>query len=733
MNRQAWLIVCLTYCVSLILGGLLGFPQDKISASQWGSYLLLISILTTFATLIFPRYFYRLPTEKFWIAMGILAIFSVVYLQFRLPQPSKNDISHILTDKQSYPTVTLIGKTLSSGQDTASKKIRIWVKAKKVIIESNSTQKAVTGKVYVTLPQNLDRPTCENQEITVIGKLYKPSPPSHSSGFNFKQYLVRQGSFAGLIGQEINLGNEPVFSWCKLRNRIINQQKAWIPEQESYLISSMILGRRAVNLQNNLKDTFLDIGMAHIIAASGFHVTLLLGIILYVTRYLSPERQLVIGTIILIIYVGLTGVYPGVLRASLMGIAVLIGATVERKKDTLRSLLLAATLLLFYYPLWIQDLGFQLSFLATLGLLVTAPILQNYLNFLPPRIASFITIPIAASLWIFPIAIYYFSIFILYAIPFNIITAPLVYLISLGGMISAIFCLIIPPLGSAITYLLYYPTHWLISLANFVVNLPGNQQVIGTQPKIIILLIYIIYLLIWFFPSFQKRWGLWGLFMVTLLAIKPIYNDLFLTQITLLYEQPEPIVIIQDRGETTLLNYSNQKTNKYTLIPFLLKQKIDKLDCVVKVGNFPYYDQSCLSANQKLQIIKLQENPNAVTTQLKPFNKNQSISLEKTQLRLLEQKSLALQFKVRQKTWLWLLKSDLSDDFLRAFPSPDILIWSGDRLSYDTLEWLRGKTAIAYNTFLSDKRRNFFQKYQIETYSLKTERSLQWTVSQGIK
>ncbi|MGK7929997.1 MAG: ComEC/Rec2 family competence protein [Microcystaceae cyanobacterium] len=730
MTRQAGLIICLTYCLSLIIAGLLGFPQDKISPTQWGSLLLLISLITTLATLTLPRYFYRLPTEKFWIAMGILAIISVIYLQLRLPQPSQTDISRILTKEQPYETVTVTGKTLSSGQETASKKIQLWLKAKQVTTKTKT--KSVTGKVYVTLPLSTEKPTCEKQDITITGRLYQPTSPTHSSGFNFKQYLERQGSFVGLKGEEISLQKEPFLSWCSLRNRIVNHQKAWIPKQEAALISSMVLGRRSVNLPYELKDLFISVGMAHIVAASGFHVTLLLGLVLYITRYLSPEKQLILGSFILFVYIGLTGFYPSIVRASFMGIAVLIGATVDRKKDTLNSLLLAATLLLLFNPLWIQDLGFQLSFLATFGLLVSSPTLRTYFDFLPPRIASFMVVPLAAALWTFPFLIYKFSFFILYAIPINIITSPLIYLISLGGMISAVLGLIIPPLGSAIAWLLYYPTHWLISLATFVSQLPGNQQVIGQQPIFVILIIYSIYLLIWLFPWFKKKWGFFSIFIIALLTLKPLYNDFFVTQITFLSAKPEPMVIIQDRGNVTLLNYSNQTTNKYTLMPFLLEQKIDQLDCVVKVGTFPYYDKSCLSTNNKLPSIDLQENPNNVTNELQPFTKNQSLTLGKTQLTLLSKTSLAFQFKLKQTTGLWLLGSELSDNFLNTFSPPDILLWSGDKLSYDILDWLKGKTAIAYNTPLSDKRRNFFKKYQIDSYSLITDGSIQWTTSQGI-
>ncbi|WP_198648974.1 ComEC/Rec2 family competence protein [Cyanothece sp. BG0011] len=116
----------------------------------------------------------------------------------------------------------------------------------------------------------------------------------------------------------------------------------------------------------DIRDLFVNMGLSHVLAASGFHVALLLGIIFWITRSLSPKKKLIIGIIILILYVGLTGIQPSILRASLMGTAILISQVLERKTNALGTLLLSAFLLLLFNPLWIWDLGFQLSFLATL-------------------------------------------------------------------------------------------------------------------------------------------------------------------------------------------------------------------------------------------------------------------------------------------------------------------------------------------------------------------------------
>jgi competence protein ComEC len=120
-------------------------------------------------------------------------------------------------------------------------------------------------------------------------------------------------------------------------------------------------------------------------------------------------------------------------------------------------LLLAALVLLLINPLWIWDLGFQLSFLATLGLLVTSPALMKRLDWLPPTIASLIAVPIAATIWVLPLLLYVFSQVSTYSILANVVTSFLIAGITMGGFISAVFGAVWPLAGSAIAWLLYFP------------------------------------------------------------------------------------------------------------------------------------------------------------------------------------------------------------------------------------------------------------------------------------
>jgi competence protein ComEC len=269
------------------------------------------------------------------------------------------------------------------------------------------------------------------------------------------------------------------------------------------------------------------------------------------------------------------------MRAALMGFGALIALLMDRRVRNLGSLILVATILLLFNPLWIWDLGFQLSFLATLGLIVTAPVLQRWLDWLPLAIATAVAIPIAAFVWTLPLLMQVFSVVASYSIVTNIITVPLIVIISLGGMISAIAALFVPVAGSAIAWLLYYPIHWLIAIVTFFTQLPGSSVAVGKLPLGLMVAIYALMGLVWFSSWWQKRWWLVGLFALTLLIVPLTYQQLTRVQVTVLAANQEPVVVIQDQGKVALINSGDADTATYTVLPFLKQQGINLIDLAV--------------------------------------------------------------------------------------------------------------------------------------------------------
>ncbi len=322
------------------------------------------------------------------------------------------------------------------------------------------------------------------------------------------------GNRLNLLAQE----TKPEWGWWAIRQRIIRSQMRWLGSPEGPLVSAIVMGHQAVDLPYAIQDQFVQAGLAHGIVASGFKVSLILGLLLAVTKRLSQRVQFILGTVALFTYAGLTGFHPPVLRAAVMGFGALIALVLRRKRKPLNSVLAAATLLLLINPLWIWDIGFELSFLATLGLIVTVPPLIKQLDWLPPAIASLVAVQIATYLWTLPLALHVFSVVAPYSIVVNILTIPLISIISIGGILSAFAALIWPLTGSALAWLLYYPTHILIMLVHFFCQLPANSITVSTS-VLQLSALYGLMGLVWLQSWWQRHWWLASLMAIGLVSI----------------------------------------------------------------------------------------------------------------------------------------------------------------------------------------------------------------------
>ena len=431
------------------------------------------------------------PHPRIWLVAGLVGLLATFYFQWRSPQPNENDISTFIASENNGNQQQLVivrGEVASNPRLTRSQRGQFVLAATQLDEVKNETgpvdvSKGVTGKLYVTVPILQATGLYPGQQIAVTGVLYKPRTASNPGAFDFQKFLQQQGIFAGLTGRQINVldqYDERKWGWWQVRQRIVRSQVRWLGVPAGPLVSAMVLGSRAVDLPYDIRDLFVKAGLAHTLAASGFHVSLVLGLILQLTRRASKGTQFTFGCLALIIFLSLTGFQPSVLRAVIMGFAALVGLLLNRKVKQFGSLLLAATILLLINPLWIWDLGFELSFLATLGLIVTVPALVKRLDWLPLAIASLIAVPLAATIWTLPVQLYVFGVMPAYGVLLNIISTPLIATISIGGIISAIAALVWPAGGSALAGVLYFPTDWLIKLVEAFSNLPGNSLSLGS-------------------------------------------------------------------------------------------------------------------------------------------------------------------------------------------------------------------------------------------------------------
>ncbi|MDY7013499.1 MAG: ComEC/Rec2 family competence protein, partial [Cyanobacteriota bacterium] len=332
---------------------------------SWGILALGWIILGILAGVAVPRIWRMGPRFALWLAAGGVAALAIAHLQLRVPQPASNDVSHLVP--QLEEEVTIRGTILEMPTLNRKQNLRFLFAA------DRANGQAVSGKVYVTLPLLQGTGLVPGMAIALRGNLYQPQPPTYPGAFDFQAFLARRGAFSGLSATLVEAPPNRPWGWWKVRQRVVRAQVRSLGSPVGQLVSSMVLGRRAVDLPFEVQDSFRQAGLSHVLAASGFHVSLLLGLLLVLTRKLGARTRLGIGLTTLLVYVGLTGLQPSVMRAALMGAGALVALSAERKVKPLGLLLVVAAVLLLVNPLWIWDLGFQLSFLATGGLIVTVP------------------------------------------------------------------------------------------------------------------------------------------------------------------------------------------------------------------------------------------------------------------------------------------------------------------------------------------------------------------------
>jgi len=722
-----------TNAVTLCLAYIIGLLSTSVS---WGGY----GIITIgfFLGCLVKKIYSResfIKWRKFkpslFLVAGVVGFLATVYFQIRTPQPAVNDISQFVNNGKQV--VVVRGEVSSLPRLTRSQKGQFWLEAK----ELNQGGKVikVTGNLYVTVPLLQSTALYPRQAIAIRGILYKPKPATNPGGFDFKRFLQQQSTFAGMNGMQVSFtpGEQSKWGLWQVNKHIVRSQIRWLGSPEGQLVSSMVLGSKAVDLPYDIKDLFVRVGLAHALAASGFQTALILGLVIALSKGLPPKWQFSCGAVALVGFVGLTGLQPSVLRAVIMGFGALIGVATSRKIKPLGSLLVAATLLLLWNPLWIWDLGFELSFLATLGLVVTVPPLITMLDWMPSAIATLIAIPLAAMLWTLPLQLYIFGVIPPYSLVVNILTIPLISIISIGGIFSAIAALIWSTAGSAIAWLLYYPTYILIWLVQFFYQLPGNSLATGKIALWQLLAVYGLMSLVWFLPWLHKRWWLVGVIVVSL-VLAPIWHSATDFRVTVLADKVEPVIVVQDRGKVLLVNSGNVTSARFTVLPFLQQQGINSIDWAIStntlkdnngwmeiLAQMPVKSFYSIGEDKKIRGLN--------GGSYKVLVAGEKVVAGSTQIELTDDRVPLWQLQIQNQKWLLVGNTQLSNKKIQVtsqnIPSVQVLLFAKN-LDADLVAAIKPEVAIAYSQYTVSNTAGF-KKIKTKIFLTGRDGAIQWT------
>ncbi|BAY39914.1 competence protein ComE [Nostoc sp. NIES-2111] len=758
MIQISGVIICLSYILGLLLtavpgGGVWILVLGIVCAVFFRRGAKSRKLFQKSATDVASNSLQVTPLPRVWLIAGLVGLLASFYFQWRVPQPTATDISKFAPpDGNNQEQLVIVrGEVASTPRLTRSQRGQFWLDVSQLNEVKNQkdaeqTQQGATGKLYVTVPILKATGLHPGQELEVTGVLYRPKAAVNPGAFDFKKYLEREGTFAGLMGRQINiLDEERQWGWWQIREKIVRSQVLGLDIPEGPLVSAMVLGSKAVDLPYDIRDMFVQAGLAHALAASGFQTSLILSVILQLTRRAKKVTQVCLGALGLIIFLSLSGFQPAVLRAVIMGFAALIGLALDRRVKQLGSLLLAATILLLFNPLWIWDLGFEFSFLATLGLVVTVPAITHLLSWVPPAIASLISVPLAATIWTLPVQLYVFGVVPAYSLPLNIITTPLISVISIGGIISAIFALMLPGAGSFVVGFLHYPTDWLMRLVEYFSKLPGNSLIIGSISTWQLLGIYALIFLVWLVGWWQKRWWFAGLIGFGLVLFPAWHSANTLSRITVLEAGAEPVMVVQDRGTVTLINSGDEGTGRFTILPFLQQQGVNQIDWAIATDFQRNNNDAWLEVLQRLQVKNFYtyatNKENSLADQAIPqvlqqqkgiyqvLPVGQTINLGSTVAQLINEQPI-VQLQVLGQSWL--LVGDVEpkevERIMKAggWPSPQVL-WCNAESLKDLVTMLKPQVAIASSGNVESKVLSELSSIPTKVFVTGKDGAVQWT------
>lgn len=740
------------YCLGLLMVSLVvrhgGLAVGLAVALTAG----LIALGAVLAALTLPRYWSGGPGVGLWLVAGAIAILAIGNYGWRYPNPSAQDISHQLSRPEATVEQEIWGQVEAMPRLNRNGKGQIWLRSQLARPLDGQgiplgPPQPVRGKLYVTLPAAAIADLYPGQTLKVQGRLYVPSPPKNPYGFNFPQYLASQGCYAGLSARRVQLSADgPSWGLWRLRQRIARAHATGLGERAGPLVSAMALDRRAVNVPYDLQDSFVQAGLAHTLAASGFHVSLLLGVVLGIMSHPAIAKRcphpgwakLGMGSITLGLYVLMTGGQPSILRAAVMGLGALVGLALERQVRPLGSLLLAVTLLLLWQPGWIEDIGFRLSVMATLGLMLGVSPLTRWLPWLPPTLATAIAVPLAAYFWTIPLSLFHFNTLTTYGLLLNMVVTPLVTVISLGGIFSGLVALLSPDLGAMVAWLLWLPTHLLIALVEWETRLPGSALATGQISLAQLLGLYSLYAV--GCQSWSRRYRAILSLAMVLVALGPLwYRSATLTQVTVLAAGNDPVMVLQDHQSSLLVNSGTDRTGFYTVLPFLRQAGINRLDYGIAASHSDPENWRTITQKTPIgQVYQIQARSVAGLPQSQRLPLHQPQPLGRQQVIALSSPATALQFTF----WAnhsWLLLSGLNpaqqEQLLSDLPAlaSEVLWWDGSALSPNLLAAVQPRVAIAATRQLSTELEQALQTKGIQVFCPERDGAISWHPQRGYR
>jgi len=452
--------ICLSFIGGIFISSFLNVPNLIIGE---------LFILGIFYSLLFFR---KKPILAFGLCLIFLS-FGILRYQIVLKNFEAQEIKDFINFSEQTEFVGKVMKEPDIRQDN----INLLINVEKVRI--NKIDISMSGNILVTANRY---PEYQYGDKLSINGLLKE--PHIFEDFNYKNYLRKDNIPAVIYYPDISIIEDNSLSssfykkilYFKDQMRKVIRQNLSPPQ--SSILSAVILGDKK-NISDEWKEKLNKTGVRHITAVSGMHIIILTSILMSFLIGIGFSRgkafYFTIGFIFL--YIMLIGFPPSAVRAGIMAGLILLAQKIGRMSQSQRGIIFAAVIMLFQNPFLLKDdVGFQLSFLAVLGMSYALPIFQNWLKFIPENkyfgIRDILGMTFSAQIFTLPILIYNFGYISLISPLTNILIVPILPFIMISGFIFSFIGIFWQFLGWIFSFPAWFLLTYVIKIIDLLYKIP---------------------------------------------------------------------------------------------------------------------------------------------------------------------------------------------------------------------------------------------------------------------
>ena len=342
-------------------------------------------------------------------------------------------------------------------------------------------------------------------KIVINGKYKKPEIQRNTYGFDYQKYLKSKGIQGSIICSDTNIKiidakytNSFLCIIYKVKVTIKDRLKNWLDIDNAGLIIGMLLGDKN-EIDKQIVSNFKLSNLSHLLAVSGTHISYIILILSFAVKKTGITKRIGYLLIIAVLFSFsiLVGDTPSVVRATIMVSLIFFSKIIYEKADIFTNLAVSSLIILIKNPYSVWDIGFQLSYLATIGIILFYSIIFDFLNTKINNLKilnEIIALSISAQLFILPVLIYNFHVLPLNFILSNIFATPLFAISIVLAIVMISFGSIWNPMGEIVGFIL----NKILTCFNYITNVISNipfSNITVIRPNFTNIVIYYIVLI----------------------------------------------------------------------------------------------------------------------------------------------------------------------------------------------------------------------------------------------